>query len=529
MSKKKKDKTSKTLLIVGGAIAAAILAKKVFGKGSDSDSADFGVGVGSAGGQDAYGNDSPGGQQYSEDYDYPEYPDYPVQPLTLQAPPSAMPTSGVPQDNSGRLGYVNPFTGENVSLSQTDKFATDRFGFDPSTGAFVDRFRQQSIDPSQLSAVERGGYSLMTGNAMGDFDLALISAGGQPTSSMFDMQGNLKTSEPLPVSSAFDVPGAVDTSAPQTMDESMRVKDALMFSGAALGGNLALQKGAETLQSNLNAKYPGMPKTAPGSVAGMISDPYGVSTAKTSKKGIQEVAGAAAKTAPKWARVLSKGANFIPLLDVPIGAALDKKFMKGTDFEPSWKQAFAANMAGEAAQLGVGAAGAAVGGVGAIPAFLVGTGADIAATEATYARFRKSSAAQQSSRPKQAASQTVRSRVSSSRSPTRTGATSRVSGSSGRRSSSSSSRRSSSSSSSRSSSSSSSRRSSSSSSRSSSSSSSKKVSRQSKRVTRKATRKAKRATRKAKRKSRRSARKSRRSARKSRRSARKSRRRSRRR
>jgi hypothetical protein len=513
MSKKKKNNTSKTLLIVGGAIAAAILAKKVFGKGSDSDDADFGVGVGSAGGQDAYGNDSPGGQQYSENY--PEYPDYPVQPLTLQAPPSAMPTTGVPQDNSGRLGYVNPFTGESVSLSQTDKFAKDRFGFDPSTGSFVDRFRQQSIDPSQLSAVERGGYSLMTGNALGDFDIALISAGGRPTSAMFDMQGNLKTSEPLPVSSAFDIPGSVDTSVPQTTDESGRVTDALMFSGAALGGNLALQKGAESLQSNLNAKYPGMPKTAPGSVAGMISDPYGVSTAKTSKKGIQEVAGAAAKTAPKWARVLSKGANFIPLLDVPIGAALDKKFMKGTDFEPSWKQAFAANMAGEAAQLGVGAAGAAVGGVGAIPAFIVGTGADIAATEATYARFRKSAA-----RPGRVASQTTRAKVSSSRSPTRTGATSRVSGSSGRRSSSSS--RKSSTSSSRSSSSS--RKSSTSSSRS-SSSNSRKSTRQAAKVTRKAKRKSRRSARK----SRRSARKSRRSARKSRRSARKSRRRSRRR
>ena len=420
MSNKKKN--NKNLLLIGGAIAAAILAAKVLGKsGSDgSDGDGFGVGGGSAGGQDAYGGTggSAGGADYvstNGGYDDPS----PTTP-TFQAPISSISAF---DESSTSLGYINPSTGKAVALTKTSSGDVDRFGYNPETGGFIDRMREQSIAPTNISNFEKAGYFLQTGQQVGFPD--------DPAVMMWNNAQNLDPQGQsfLPTSSAFDVAGGVDTSQPMSTNDAGNLTEAAAFTGLALGSNLALQKSAEVLSS----KWGGLPKTPQGSFANMINDPYGVSSAKTTKKGFQEVGESALKKGvPKWAKIVGKGANFIPLLDVPIGAALDKRFMRDEEFAPTWGQAFSANVAGEGAQLGVTAMGAAAGGWGAIPAFVLGTGADIGATEASYAVFRaraKKGKGGSANSPKKSSSLSSSAGVSSSRT-TRTGKTSSAASSS---------------------------------------------------------------------------------------------------
>lgn len=186
--------------------------------------------------------------------------------------------------------------------------------------------------------------------------------------------------------------------------------------GGAIGVNLMLPSVAKRINKLIDTKYltdavSTEAKKTPWNK--FISDPYGLNdlaVSKAEKTGTREVAELAIdksgktvlKTVPKWAKGVKTVANFIPLVDIPIGAGLDVYFSRYEE-DPTkkidWWSAIKANTAGELAQLGItgGAAAAAsvvpvagtiAGGVGG---FVVGTGADIAATEASYKLMGKSS------------------------------------------------------------------------------------------------------------------------------------------
>ena len=189
--------------------------------------------------------------------------------------------------------------------------------------------------------------------------------------------------------------------------------------GGAIGGNLMLPAIAKRINKLVDTKYltssvdDGVKQTP---WQKFISDPYGLKTFdnlavdKATKTGTREVAELAIdgsgktifKTIPKWAKTTKTVANFIPLLDIPIGAGLDLYFNKYVE-DPSqkinWYDAIAANTAGELAQLGITGGAAAASSVvpvagtiaGGVGGFVVGTGADIIATEGYYAARGKSS------------------------------------------------------------------------------------------------------------------------------------------
>ena len=107
-------------------------------------------------------------------------------------------------------------------------------------------------------------------------------------------------------------------------------------------------------------------------------------------------------TVPKWAKGLKAAANYIPFIDVPIGAALDVYFSK-YETDPSKKidiwSALKANIVGEVSQLGFTGIGTVAGSevpvigniAGGVTGFVLGGAADIAATEAVYKSMGKSS------------------------------------------------------------------------------------------------------------------------------------------
>lgn len=92
-----------------------------------------------------------------------------------------------------------------------------------------------------------------------------------------------------------------------------------------------------------------------------------------------------AKSIPNWAKTLKVVANYIPLIDIPIGVFLDTYFSAGSAKPISLPTAVAGNVIGEIADIGTRIAiTASTLGIGAIPSNIVGTGADIVATEAFY-------------------------------------------------------------------------------------------------------------------------------------------------
>jgi len=183
--------------------------------------------------------------------------------------------------------------------------------------------------------------------------------------------------------------------------------------GAGMGANLLLPVAAKGVRSLFKETAE---ETAQSKFAKWLADPYnlaGIETRKAEKvalkigekaekTGLREAEETALGTVPKWAKGLKAAANYIPFIDVPIGAALDVYFSK-YETDPSKKidvfSAIKANVAGELAQLGFTGGAAALGTVvpvagniaGGIGGFIIGGAADIAATEASYKAMGKSS------------------------------------------------------------------------------------------------------------------------------------------
>jgi len=147
--------------------------------------------------------------------------------------------------------------------------------------------------------------------------------------------------------------------------------------GGAIGGNIMLPAIAKRINKLIDTKY--LTSSVDDAISTsakqtpwnkFINDPYGLKSFdnlvidKSIKSGSGEVAELAIdktgktilKTIPKWAKTTKAVANFIPLLDIPIGAGLDVYFNKYVEDESqkiSWADAIAANTAGELAQLGI--------------------------------------------------------------------------------------------------------------------------------------------------------------------------------
>ena len=186
--------------------------------------------------------------------------------------------------------------------------------------------------------------------------------------------------------------------------------------GGAIGTNLMLPSIAKRINKLIDTKYltsSVADATKQSPFQKFIKDPYSLNdlaVSKAEKAGTREVAELAIdksgktvlKTVPKWAKGIKTVANFIPLVDIPIGAGLDVYFARYEE-DPTkkidWWSAIKANTAGELAQLGITGAAAAAGTVvpvagniaGGVGGFVVGTGADIAATELYYKQMGKTS------------------------------------------------------------------------------------------------------------------------------------------
>jgi len=176
--------------------------------------------------------------------------------------------------------------------------------------------------------------------------------------------------------------------------------------GGAIGSNIFLPSIAKTINKFVDTHTVAnkIEKTAEKDTPfqKFIKDPYAINdlaVSKAEKTGSREVAELALDTTGKT--VVRKTAqttiktvvNFIPVLDIPIGAALDKYFNR-LETDPAkqitWGQALKANLAGEAAQLGVTAAATIpTAGIGTVPAFIAGVTLDVAATEGVYAAMGK--------------------------------------------------------------------------------------------------------------------------------------------
>jgi hypothetical protein len=186
--------------------------------------------------------------------------------------------------------------------------------------------------------------------------------------------------------------------------------------GGALGANLLLPSIAKRINKLVDTKYISdavSKEVKQTPFQKFIKDPYAINdlaVSKAEKTGTREIAELAIniegktvlKTVPKWAKGVKTVANFIPLLDIPIGAGLDVYFAKYEE-DPTkkidWWSAIKANTAGELAQLGITGGAAAAGTVvpvagniaGGVGGFVVGTSADIAATELYYKQMGKTS------------------------------------------------------------------------------------------------------------------------------------------
>jgi hypothetical protein len=248
----------------------------------------------------------------------------------------------------------------------------------------------------------------------------VIDDGYSPNESYFFVMPD-GTIQPSPTPNTPE--GAAPTNVPTYSSGSgSLVSDAAVL-GGALGFNALLPSLGKGIKGAIDSKYA---FKSTGDIAAesnfqkWIKDPYNVGESAVSKimnKGeqgamsvaqsgekpiIREAGGQVLQTMPKWAKGVKGVANFIPLLDIPIGAGLDVYFSRYEE-DPSkkigWGDAFAANTAGELSQLGITGAAAAAGTVvpvagniaGGVGGFIVGTGADIAATEAYYKARGKSS------------------------------------------------------------------------------------------------------------------------------------------
>lgn len=123
----------------------------------------------------------------------------------------------------------------------------------------------------------------------------------------------------------------------------------------------------------------------------LTQDPYGVlrgAGVPVAEKAALE----AAEETPSLFLKFSKGvAAYIPVLGIPVGAAVDRYLTKDNpSTQPSWIQALAANTAGDLAQAGtVAAITASTGGIGAIGSYVASPAAAIATQEAVYKQMNK--------------------------------------------------------------------------------------------------------------------------------------------
>ena len=243
--------------------------------------------------------------------------------------------------------YLGIDTGAVADLSkQTSASGVDRFAVDPSSGALVDRFRQQSIN----------------------YDVAQERMDNIKPNFMDQFFG--QTPKPA-TKNVWEV---------NAENNKQSIGQDVAVVGGAFGANMALPAAASKINKQLGADQQALKQS---NFQKWLKDPYSI--ASGSKKPIVKQAGnQVLGTMPKWAKVAKGVTNFIPFFDVPIGAELDRYLTRNDENPISRKNAYIANTAGEAAQLGVTGAGALAGGFGAIPAFFLGTSADIAATEASY-------------------------------------------------------------------------------------------------------------------------------------------------
>ena len=225
-----------------------------------------------------------------------------------------------------------------------------------------------------------------------------------PTTDNVDSSGNMSYEDPnvintLKANSNQDPYVSTPSAEPSLMSSLGDVG----VIGGAFGANVLLDKSAKGAANAIDIKFPkyadDLAELTPWQK--FLKDPYGLVPAKpltgvatdvatkTTKSTISEVgAGVAISAIPKGWKIAKNVVNFIPLLDIPLGASIDMYLSKKydpTDNQLNWADAFAANSAGELAQGGITAGGALVGGVGAVPAFIAGVTADVAATEAYYA------------------------------------------------------------------------------------------------------------------------------------------------
>lgn len=186
--------------------------------------------------------------------------------------------------------------------------------------------------------------------------------------------------------------------------------------GTGVGLNILGYRTAKNIASAIDRKY--IPDDLPeNKLKRFLQDPYQISQAskesidkKIAKEAAKDAAGEMAerqsakgiidvttkksiREASTTIKTLRKVTNFIPFgIDVPIGAAIDVYATRNEKNPISWQDAFNAAGAGEAAQLVVTGAGAAIGSAvpvagtaaGSVAGQFLGISADIAATEAYY-------------------------------------------------------------------------------------------------------------------------------------------------
>jgi hypothetical protein len=186
--------------------------------------------------------------------------------------------------------------------------------------------------------------------------------------------------------------------------------------GGSIGANYLLPAAAKRINKLIDTKYlsdvpaESIAKKTPWQK--FVNDPYNVANFDTlavgkgdkavvnqvAELGIDKAGKTAVKTIPKWVKGVKAVANFIPVVDIPIGAGLDVYFSRNQE-DPKqridWWSAIQANTAGELAQLGITGGAAAAGTVvpvagniaGGVGGWVVGTAGDIAATEAVYSKM----------------------------------------------------------------------------------------------------------------------------------------------
>ncbi len=331
-------KKDNTLLLIGGALVGAML---LMGKRSDSsDSALSETGV--MGGSD----DMMGGTTIPDQpqvvYNMTNYTN-PVSTYSDATAEGLDTSSSTPTSQSiNSTSYIGIDSGSVVNLSSKTKWnETDRFAVNPETGAIVDRTALQSISYDEFEK---------RSSTFGDWYLGNQS----------DMR---KQSE---------------------LNKKTNVFGDVAVIGGAVGGNMALPAVAKKTNNLFGFSQDVKGKSK---ISQFLTDPYSVATSQAKQAGSLAV-----KESPKWVKGVKAVSNFIPFLDVPIGAGLDVWLTRKDDNPIGWGNALKANTAGELAQLGVTGVGAVAGvGVGGIAGWVAGTGADIATTEAVYRQLGEQS------------------------------------------------------------------------------------------------------------------------------------------